>query len=237
MKKFFTTMIALVAIAGGTFSASAQDDSYFKCYVDGKEVKDGDRIDLSDKPYFEEEHFFLGDVDYGVYKRQFNTLLTVMPTVDADMSVTVDYVMNNTPLDNDKLYGADLAVNFCGFTGSCTSIQTPGQTYTREGATVDGKELDMQTELVVGDFGSEAGGDFSKLAINAEFTMTFKIEDQTVKLTFFVDRKGLAGIEDIESDSNIPAVYFDLQGRRVENPANGLYIVKKGNTVSKQFVR
>ena len=31
--------------------------------------------------------------------------------------------------------------------------------------------------------------------------------------------------------------YFDLQGRKVMNPANGLYIVKRGNTVTKEVIR
>ncbi len=32
-------------------------------------------------------------------------------------------------------------------------------------------------------------------------------------------------------------VYFDLQGRRVDNPAQGIYIVKRGKTVTKEVIR
>lgn len=42
------------------------------------------------------------------------------------------------------------------------------------------------------------------------------------------------GISSIENDANAPAVYYNMQGMQIANPVNGqLYIVKKGNKVSK----
>lgn len=41
------------------------------------------------------------------------------------------------------------------------------------------------------------------------------------------------GIEGIEIDENAPVEYFNLQGVRVENPANGLYIMRQGDKVVK----
>lgn len=51
-----------------------------------------------------------------------------------------------------------------------------------------------------------------------------------------------SGVENIATGSeadeaNGPAEYFDLQGRKVVNPANGLYIVKRGNKVTKEVIR
>lgn len=47
-----------------------------------------------------------------------------------------------------------------------------------------------------------------------------------------------AGIEDVEmNEEEAPAVYYNLQGVRVANPANGLFIKKQGNKVSKVVVR
>ncbi len=44
----------------------------------------------------------------------------------------------------------------------------------------------------------------------------------------------LAGVEEvIAGDNNAPVEYFNLQGIRVENPANGLYIRRQGSEVSK----
>ncbi len=45
------------------------------------------------------------------------------------------------------------------------------------------------------------------------------------------------GVTDIEADNNAPVEYYNLQGIRVAEPENGLYIVKQGNKVSKKFVR
>ncbi len=44
-------------------------------------------------------------------------------------------------------------------------------------------------------------------------------------------------IDTIEEADNATAVYFNLQGVRVENPSNGIFIRKAGNTVSKVLVK
>lgn len=41
------------------------------------------------------------------------------------------------------------------------------------------------------------------------------------------------GVEAIENDANAPVEYFNLQGVRVDNPANGLYIMRQGSKVVK----
>ncbi len=51
-----------------------------------------------------------------------------------------------------------------------------------------------------------------------------------------------SGIEDIIVDeaiesSDAPAVYYNLQGVEIKNPSNGIYIVRRGNQVSKEFIR
>lgn len=45
------------------------------------------------------------------------------------------------------------------------------------------------------------------------------------------------GVEDIEAAENVPVEYFNLQGVRVANPENGLYIRRQGNKVSKVIVK
>lgn len=46
-----------------------------------------------------------------------------------------------------------------------------------------------------------------------------------------------SGISDIVADENAEAEYFNLQGVRVANPENGLYIVRRGNKVTKEIIR
>jgi|GEM_PF-1827683 len=45
------------------------------------------------------------------------------------------------------------------------------------------------------------------------------------------------GIDDIEAADNAPVEYFNLQGVRVANPENGLYIRRQGNKVTKVIVK
>lgn len=50
----------------------------------------------------------------------------------------------------------------------------------------------------------------------------------------------MSGVKDIAADTDTteaPAEYFDLQGRRVVNPAPGLYIVRRGSHTSKAVIR
>lgn len=47
-----------------------------------------------------------------------------------------------------------------------------------------------------------------------------------------------AGVEDIAVDSNdSEAIYYNLQGVRVEKPSNGIFIRRQGNTVTKVLVK
>lgn len=41
----------------------------------------------------------------------------------------------------------------------------------------------------------------------------------------------------IEADKNLPAVYYNLQGVKVENPSNGIFIEKRGKSVRKVVIR
>ncbi len=50
--------------------------------------------------------------------------------------------------------------------------------------------------------------------------------------------QGLTGVDDVVADdANAPVEYYNLQGVRVENPENGLYIKRQGSTVTKVIIR
>ena len=46
-----------------------------------------------------------------------------------------------------------------------------------------------------------------------------------------------AGVSGIESDSDAPAEYFNMQGVKVANPEPGMYIVRRGSKVTKEIIR
>ena len=49
---------------------------------------------------------------------------------------------------------------------------------------------------------------------------------------------GSSAIDAVEAaGEEVPAVYYNLQGVKVENPAGGIYIVKRGNKVTKEYIR
>lgn len=54
-------------------------------------------------------------------------------------------------------------------------------------------------------------------------------------LDFFFDNSGVESVT--VADENAPVEYFNLQGVRVANPSNGLYIRRQGNQVSKVLVK
>ena len=68
------------------------------------------------------------------------------------------------------------------------------------------------------------------IAATGTYTITVDLEAKTLLLTTTV------GVEGVEVES-APAVYYNLQGIEVVNPENGVYIVKRGNKVSKEFIR
>lgn len=48
---------------------------------------------------------------------------------------------------------------------------------------------------------------------------------------------GSSAIDNIAADANAPVEYYNLQGIRVANPENGLFIRRQGSTVSKVIIR
>lgn len=53
---------------------------------------------------------------------------------------------------------------------------------------------------------------------------------------YIVVINGMSGVENVAAE-NAPVEYFNLQGVRVANPENGLFIRRQGNTVSKVVIR
>ena len=54
------------------------------------------------------------------------------------------------------------------------------------------------------------------------------VESQTVTVNYVYDPSG-TGIDGIQADKAVKAEYYDITGKRIENPANGLFIKKTTN--------
>jgi hypothetical protein len=49
--------------------------------------------------------------------------------------------------------------------------------------------------------------------------------------------KNTSGVEGIEADDTTPAIYYNLQGIKVENPQGGVFIKVQGEKASKLYVK
>lgn len=67
---------------------------------------------------------------------------------------------------------------------------------------------------------------------SGEYSVEANFADMTVTL-----KKSTSGIDNIGIESNEPVIYYNLQGVRVAEPANGIFIRRQGNKVSKVIIR
>lgn len=80
---------------------------------------------------------------------------------------------------------------------------------------------------------SIGGSNLSNLYTSLTGTRTLTFDPKSMEMYFSVE----TGVEGIEAEADAAPVYYNLQGMKVENPANGIFIVKKGNTTSKTIIR
>ena len=72
-------------------------------------------------------------------------------------------------------------------------------------------------------------------ASEIEFTINGTVQIKTLTVTA---KSNVGGVEDVTiSEENAPVEYFNLQGVKVANPENGLYIVRQGSKVSKVIIK
>lgn len=76
-------------------------------------------------------------------------------------------------------------------------------------------------------------------AQNMTQLMIFQKDDESNMIKFnlnFTTNPGDSAVEGIAAEQAAP-VYYNLQGMRVAQPENGIYLVKRGNKVTKEVVR
>ncbi len=96
------------------------------------------------------------------------------------------------------------------------------------GKWIDGADITAENQPVVGAI-VVVNGDLKVYNDIKEFDSYSKIVSYTAPD---------AGVDGVEVDNaNAPVEYFNLQGVKVANPTEGLYIVRQGSKVSKQVIR
>lgn len=64
-------------------------------------------------------------------------------------------------------------------------------------------------------------------------TATDNTNNASVSKTFSISIKDKSGITNVGADDNAPVEYYNLQGVKVENPSNGIFIKKQGSKTAK----
>ncbi|MBD5356450.1 MAG: hypothetical protein HDR88_05525 [Bacteroides sp.] len=239
MKKFLLS----AALLTGAFAANADYTEYYKVYYNGEELQNGATVycdhfeDNTDISGFNMGYTYEANISY-VNQTEDSFLLRTsqgfldMPTEEEFKEGQYDYIAGTmatkwgTPSLCFENGGED------GNESNCIILPfnavLPDNTHDSfrwqfhlQTISPDTKIAKYTLTTIVA-FGDQK--DFEEVE-DTEFT---------VNIVFGPE---VNGIEGIESDNNATATYFDLQGRRIDNPSQGLYIVKKGNKVTKEFIR
>jgi hypothetical protein len=110
--------------------------------------------------------------------------------------------------------------------------------------TVDG-DLTNNDPIMLSPYGAESfteghqlvkgTTDTTKFYLNSEGNQYLEADEEG---NLLVVRNDASGIESVGVDAQAaPAVYYNLSGVKVENPTPGFYIVRRGNTVTKEVVK
>ncbi len=112
--------------------------------------------------------------------------------------------------------GADIYYNFT----PVVTEETPAVQAAEPTVDVDGKAYTLYTDPISIEKAGELSYFARKNGVDSEIK-TVKVNDLSSALT------------EINADANAPVEYFNLQGIRVANPENGVFIRRQGNTVTK----
>lgn len=134
-----------------------------------------------------------------------------------------DYPLNK---ESDDLWTATLTPTVSGGEfGVQQQINGAGSEWYAAGVTFDAENSSFALT------GDPAGNCVLDVTANQAYKFTFV--PSTATLTVVGATVSAAAIE----TENAPVEYFNLQGVRVANPENGLFIVRQGDKVSKQMIR
>ena len=166
-------------------------------------------------------------------------------TVELGDDGNISLLKGQITVDEFEINGNQDSFTLCGGLGV---IGAENNTRTYLAVDADNNVIRVQDEASAANFKLELengqvlvkfdGGEY--LAYNGtNFVKTATIGEGYTAVNIFVNGSGVStGVEAVEiEDADAPVEYYNLQGVRVANPQNGLYIVRQGNKVSKQIIR
>ena len=162
---------------------------------------------------------------------------TDVKATDGAIEVNEDYLITFTSTDKGytmvdnrgKFLGMD-ATHFGSFNFYADADATGSNCYWN--VTFEGNEAKIENAGRAGAFIS-----YKQYGSDWELATT---DDTTLPATLQLFKSGSVGVDQIVNEisaENAAPVYYNLQGVRVEEPANGLYIVRRGDKVAKEIGR
>lgn len=226
MKKVLLSM-ALVAMSAMSMMASS-----FKVEINGQEVNDGDVVEITE---LKESALFPG-----LMVMHPELVLTNLTSNNIDGEVVAEYLEIAQPgLDGG---GVGQVFQFCfnscymipsevnePITGACTF--GPNEVRTGNGAHVE------YVPAFKGDMYFFATEFYYGVTVLKVTLRDSKNVSDAITFTFKFNYADPAGVEGLEVE-NATAEYYNFQGVKVAQPTNGeMYIVRRGNKVTKEIVR
>lgn len=210
--------VTILAAGTTTITATSEETEVFKAGEASYKLTVIDPNSTEDKIVFES----LGYSD--------GTALTTVTKGKSTLTFAKGSNSNNAP----KYYVSDKTARL--YSGNTLTIAVDESCYITE-IVFGGSTLDALTASA-GSYNNEtwtptvARSD-NKIS-NVTFTATGKPKFSSITVKYALIPSGIA---DIEAEENGAVEYFNLQGVRVAEPANGLYIRRAGNKVEKVVIR
>lgn len=139
--------------------------------------------------------------------------------------------------------GKIIFYGYCNTSGSTSTFEvfdTDKASIYKGAADVEGQFL---TYVSKGDFSPMTLTDMPKIeatlskAVSGTFYFKNSGKQPCVFIQLVKDKSGTSAVNTIATDENATVEYFNLQGVKVSEPANGLYIKRQGSKVSKVVVK
>lgn len=191
--------------------------------VDYQKVSEGDVVEIKNlyKTFEDDPAYYYVQAELMAYTRIVN-----LTSNDIDMSIS--YAEDGKQEDNAAQLGDVHAGFMTCVGGSCTANNPFSFTINKDSETASTAGEHIGYEIA-----SETQGLVEQLTLKAKYNMTATANGQTLHFTLLFDRSASTSVGSIEA-SDAPAVYYNMQGIQVANPEVGqIYIVRKGDKVSK----
>ena len=199
----------MAAFAAMTLGAAAQNVAVTSSVTEG-DIANGATVDVPWQIGFEME---------GMTMFEWNPHFTVRSLSGMSEEITV-YATSS------------ITAQLC-WPSNCQAIM--GDNEVNATGTVDGNGSDLQFDR--SDWDYEGGSTPSEANAGTGCLRIIDSDNNEIVINVVWSLGSGSGVQTIDTDIDAPAEYYSLTGVRVNNPSKGIYIVKRGNKVTREILR